>query len=775
MNGSHSTVRALFVVLIMAFLALCGCPAHLAAAEGIERSPAAATLPDDLSPAEVDEAMSTMDDEQARQLLHERLKAQAEARAAQDAPESRSNRLMDASTQLRERLLAIKASRGHILDELGDSLQRMAQGGGYGALLLACVGALLITFAAWAMETLFRRRMTGWRNRTRISEESSSKGRMLAADAFLAVSGLLLYAVTILALFSAFFGKETPGYVVAAHILLFFLVFRPVQVVARLLLRPNTPELRIIPLSDKGALALNSFIGTLMLLALGSWYTIEAFRAVGTSETAVIVLQLALACVMLGFVLLAIFSFRKSVAEAIACRRNEESVGARLRAQFASRWHIIAILYVSLVAIIYLAVLLTQGIDGPHGLFLMSLGVIPLYYLLDLIAKRILDGVFGIIVAKPPKPMSMVHPVDEGGCAPEAASTESAEVRQPVSPVEEQPRPESHPLYETTRRSVRIALAGFVALILLHAWRVPVPRADLIIEAGVNILVILFITVGLWRLIKRAIERKFREASEAGNPNPRLRTLLPLFQKILGVFFLVTASLMVIAQFGVDIGPLLAGAGVLGLAIGLGSQTLVKDVVAGVFFLMDDAFRVGDYVKLGSTEGYVIRMSVRTLNLEHYLGYVLIIPYGDIKNVINFSRNPISIKLKIPMPLETDPKKFKKIVRKINDQLMEEEEFRGDLVQPVKSQGVKRIEDSVMTFGVKFMARPGTQFSIRKEVYARLYKELKKAGLTFAAPGVTVYTAKQDAEDAETATQGAAAAAVQKRKAAKQQEEGAKE
>lgn len=759
----------------MAFLALCGCPTLLAAAQNIEDSATAVALPEDLSPAGVDETMATMDDAQARELLHERLKDQAEARAAQDASDSRSSRLMDVSTQVRERLLAIKASRGRITEELGGSLRAMAQGSGYGALLLACVSALLIAFAAWALETLFRRRMAGWRNRTRISQEAPSKGRMLAADAFLAISGLLLYAVTILALFSLFFGKETPGYVAAAHILLFFLVFRPVQVFTRLLLRPNTPELRIVPLSDKGAFALSSFIGTLMLLVLGGWHTLEAFQAVGTSETAVIVLQLVLACAVFGFVFLAIVSFRQSVAKAIACRRNEETVGARLRAQFASRWHIIAILYVSLVGIVYLSVLLTRGVDGPHGLFLMSLGVIPLYYLLDLIAKRILDGVFGILVAKPPKPVSMVRPEEDTGCPPEPAATEDADTGHPARPSEEQPRPESHPYYEATRRGVRIALVGFVALVLLHAWRVPVPRSEQIIEGGVHILAILFIAVGLWHLIKSAIERKYREAAETGNPNPRLRTLLPLFQKVLGVFFLITASLMVIAQFGVDIGPLLAGAGVLGLAIGLGSQTLVKDVVAGVFFLMDDAFRVGDYVKLGSTEGYVIKMSVRTLNLEHYLGYVLIVPYGDIKNVINFSRNPISIKLKIPMPLETDPKTFKKIVRKINDQLMEDEEFKNDLVQPVKSQGVKRIEDSVMIFGLKFMAKPGTQFSIRKEVYARLYKQLKKAGLTFAAPGVTVYTAKQDTEDVDTATQGAAAAAVQKRKAAQQAAEEAKE
>lgn len=766
----HSaTPVKLFRILCLCCIALVLIGASLSYASSKKKSPPPApVITDSMTPGQVDKAMAEMDDEQARTLLHKRLTEQAQAREAQSASKTRTSLLMDASTSVRERLLALKASRGNILDELGDSLHTMAKGEGAGALLYACLIALLIAFVAWALETMFRRRVTGLRSRTGSDLESQPKSRILAVDLFIAVSGLLLYGAVVLALFSVFFGKETPGYVAAAHILLFFLVYRPIQVVTRLLLRPKTPDLRPIHVSNTAAANLNNFIGMIMLLSIGGKFILDAFQAVNTPEPAVISLQLAIACLVFLFMIAAILYFREDVAKAIAERPDSQGLSARYKSQFASRWHIFALLYISLVAVLYVAVLLINGPDGPQGMFLISLGVIPFYYFLDWIARRILDGVFGILVARPPKPISMVRgDMEDGGAghsAPAEAEAEQAEgeATQPV--LVEPPRPSSHPYYEVTRRITRLLLVGFVLLILLWAWHVPVPRAGLIIESGINILVILFLAVGLWSLIKRGIERKLREGPEESASSPRLRTLLPLFQKVLGVFFLVTAALMVISQFGVNIGPLLAGAGVFGLAIGLGSQTLVKDVVAGVFFLMDDAFRVGDYVQMGKTEGYVVRMSVRTILLEHYLGYVLIIPYGDIKNVVNFSRNPISIKIKFPMPLETDPKVFKKIVRKINEQLMNDEEFKDDLVQPIKSQGVKKIQDSTMIFGVKFMAKPGTQFSIRKEVYARLYKELKKAGLTFAAPGVTVYTANLAAEDAEAARQGAAAAAAQQRK-----------
>ncbi len=727
------------------------------AAAPVEAAPA--------TPEAVDALLATMDDDETRLLLQQRLKAEAQANQARAAGgKPFTQMLVEASATARGRLFAIKTHWGDMLTALRTALGVMAKGEGGVALGVAALGALLIALLGWSAERLFTRRAGSLRRRSREGEaagEAPSRARLLMGDAFITGTGLLLFGVVVFTLFSIVYGEETPGHLLAAHILLFFLAYRPATAVTAFVLRPQAPALRLAPLSDAASRGLTNFLVVLLALTLCAKFLVDLFQAAGAPEYAVITLCLAVAAPVLLFLVVSVLSHTQDVAGAILAGSHGEPTP--LRRQLASLWPAVALLYLGFITVIWCVILFLHGPDGPQGLLLMSLAVIPLYLALDRVVTRILDSIFGLLVERPPKPISMVREDDDvqspfasAARMPEPPAEASLEGTPEAPPeatpapdeTEESPPPDSHPWYAPTRRACRAALFGFVGVVLLWVWRAPLPMTEDVIEHGVKILGTLFVATALWSLVRGAIRRKFNDAGAQEQPNPRLRTLLPLIQKVLGAFFLVTTALMVVSQLGVNIGPLLAGAGVLGLAVGLGSQTLVKDVVAGVFFLMDDAFRVGDYIKLGATEGYVIKMSVRTINLEHYLGYVQIIPYGDIKDVINFSRNPISIKLKIPMPLETDPKKFKKIVRKINNAMMEDPEFKDDLVQPVKSQGVKRIEDSVMVFGVKFMARPGTQFGIRKEVYARLYKELKKAGLTFAAPGVTVYTARQDAQDA---------------------------
>ena len=115
----------------------------------------------------------------------------------------------------------------------------------------------------------------------------------------------------------------------------------------------------------------------------------------------------------------------------------------------------------------------------------------------------------------------------------------------------------------------------------------------------------------------------------------RLATLLPIVKAFVTVTFFVIAGLTLLQSMGVDIGPLLAGAGIIGLAIGFGSQTLVKDIVAGVFFLIDDAFRVGEYVESGSLKGSVERLGIRSVRLRSPPRHGPYHPYGELSAVTN--------------------------------------------------------------------------------------------------------------------------------------------
>jgi small-conductance mechanosensitive channel len=199
--------------------------------------------------------------------------------------------------------------------------------------------------------------------------------------------------------------------------------------------------------------------------------------------------------------------------------------------------------------------------------------------------------------------------------------------------------------------------------------------------------------------------------------------------------------LIILSSIGVNIGPLIAGAGVIGLAIGFGAQTLVKDIIAGLFFLMDDAFRVGDYIATAGTKGMVDHISLRSLRLRHPKGMVNTIPFGDIGIVTNMSREYIITKLDFRVRYDTDVERVRKIIKKkVYEPIMKNEELAPKLLDKIKSQGVREMDDSAMIMRFKYKTAPGEQFAIRKEVYRLMQEAFAQEGIEFAHRNVTVYT-----------------------------------
>lgn len=226
--------------------------------------------------------------------------------------------------------------------------------------------------------------------------------------------------------------------------------------------------------------------------------------------------------------------------------------------------------------------------------------------------------------------------------------------------------------------------------------------------------------------------------AEGGLGASRTATLLPLLRSTALVLIGVTCLFAALSSLGVNVGPLVAGAGVIGLAIGFGAQTLVKDVVSGVFFLIDDAFRRGEYIDLGSVKGTVERISIRSLQLRHHLGAVHTIPFGDIAALTNYSRDWVIMKLPLRLTFDTDPLQVKKIIKRIGAAFMEDELLGDGLLEPPKSQGVIQMEDSAMILRVKYKAVPGKQFVLRRELLHRIRAEFEEAGIRFANREVTV-------------------------------------
>lgn len=300
--------------------------------------------------------------------------------------------------------------------------------------------------------------------------------------------------------------------------------------------------------------------------------------------------------------------------------------------------------------------------------------------------------------------------------------------------------------------------AGYVSL----SWGIDLERDDSLFVRVFDIAIVLFLAHLAYRAVQTWIDRQIAE--EEPEPDPgvemeemmgqgasRLATLLPIFRNFLVVTIVAIAGMIVLSEMGVDIGPLFAGAGVVGLAIGFGAQTLIRDVFSGFFFLLDDAFRKGEYIDLGGVKGTVEKISIRSFQLRHHNGPLHTIPFGEISQLTNFSRDWVMMKLPLRVTYDTDVERVRKLIKKLGQQLLEDETVGPLFLQPLKSQGVYKMEESAMILRVKFMTKPGDQFMARKHVYAKLRELFEKEGIKFAHRQVTVRLAGPAEEEEDPA------------------------
>jgi moderate conductance mechanosensitive channel len=283
--------------------------------------------------------------------------------------------------------------------------------------------------------------------------------------------------------------------------------------------------------------------------------------------------------------------------------------------------------------------------------------------------------------------------------------------------------------------------------------------------------VILLLADLLWQIIKAALDSRLSQSPADADPHnevairqARLRTLLPIFRNIALVLIAAMAILTSLSALGVDIAPLIAGAGVFGVALGFGAQTLVKDVISGLFYLMDDAFRVGEYIQSGSYKGTVESFSLRSVRLRHHRGPVYTIPFGQLGAVQNMSRDWVIDKFDFTVTYDTDIDLARKLVRKIGAEMAEDPEFSRMILEPMKMQGVEQFGDYGIKIRCKITTRPGEEATIRRKAYLRIRDGFAQNGIKFASPTVTVSDeARPAAAAAKVLADGIAVAALAKK------------
>lgn len=258
------------------------------------------------------------------------------------------------------------------------------------------------------------------------------------------------------------------------------------------------------------------------------------------------------------------------------------------------------------------------------------------------------------------------------------------------------------------------AFVGWVALVFLHAFfDAYTPRRHVVGPGDEDV------------------------AHEEGVPS-RLATVLPVLRGVVLGTVLGLTILIVLSRLGVDIGPLLAGFGILGLALSFGSQALVRDIVSGVFFMLEDAFRVGEYVDTGRLKGTVEKISLRSMQLRHQSGQIHTVPFGQVQSLTNASRDWATIKFNVRLDHSADIEQARKAIKKTGIALMEDPEYGPHFIAPLKMQGVADITDSAIVIRLKFTSKPNQSSMLQRESLKRVYRALNDAHVPFASNAVTV-------------------------------------
>jgi len=303
-------------------------------------------------------------------------------------------------------------------------------------------------------------------------------------------------------------------------------------------------------------------------------------------------------------------------------------------------------------------------------------------------------------------------------------------------------------------RALRALLIIGAAFLLLRAFDLQVDALASgdsmvmqLLRGAVNALAIVLIIDLAWKVAAAFIDQKLAaagtgplgpSATDEQHRLSRVRTLLPIVRSTLAATLVVTGVLMALSALGVKVAPLLAGAGVVGVAIGFGSQTLVRDLLSKFFYLLDDAFRVGEYIQSGNYKGTVEHLGVRSVRLRHHRGPLFTIPYGQLGAVQNMSRDWVIDKMTLGLVYGTDLEKVKKILKQIGKELSANPEFAPNILEPLKMQGVEQFGDFAIQVRLKMKTLPNQQFSIRRRAYALIQKAFAENGIQFAFPTVQV-------------------------------------
>lgn len=562
------------------------------------------------------------------------------------------------------------------------------------------VGGLAAEFLARQLLQQVRRRIFA-RHSTESPLRAFLHGALLDALALLALFVVARFIVGQVGDPASIQGK------VAQQILIALVYWRGFNFVFRTWLHPDAPEGRIAPVDDATARRLLVGLNVVVVLPMLARH-IAQFLAITHAGSNVISTAVVLYVPVFGVALIyAIWHWRHDMAAWLSAMVSEKDLFRALKLAMAKEWWIAGIAFYALSGLAAIYAAITEHAAAMHGLAAVESMLILLLLLETLVHRR-------------------THHLP----------TEVPTVGEVMA--------------ACLRLAVRL-LVIIVAVqgILVDAFGFMTPEEWEPHRSAIKLAAITtFAAYAFWRFLKFRMDRYIADnplpsagfggdASDTGEVPPaasRLRTIMPVLRVTAGIAILILGGLLVLSELGINITPLIAGASVLGLAVSFGSQSLVRDIVSGIFFLAEDSFRVGEYIDASKVKGTVEGFSIRSIRLRHQNGQLHIVPFGQLLHVTNFSRDWTTVKFNLAFAINTDVELLRKTVKKIGVEMMNEPQFQKELLQPLKMQGIVDIKDASLIVRFKFTAKPKNPSLIQRTAIRRMFDALPKLGIEFARP-----------------------------------------
>ncbi|TCR66703.1 mechanosensitive ion channel family protein [Rhizobium sp. BK376] len=471
--------------------------------------------------------------------------------------------------------------------------------------------------------------------------------------------------------------------------------------------RPGRPALRIVELDDGTSRATSVFLAIIVTAnALRSWILVP--KAAGISSDATTAGLLINALLFAAVLIWSVIHWRRAIGELIVTslgwwkRRQDQE-------RIAEGW-----LFVALPLIILRSLVDIYGaVQGHHiemTAVIVVIGVILVESLFKFFQRRLVT----------------------------AMAVGSA-----VAP--------SRHLWGTVLRAARLVIIISAVIYVLHIWLgealgIFTPEQwnswkNALVRAGVVALSAYI----AWEAMRYIVGKYMNAAmlplqttdasvsSSERTRASRILTLMPVLKVTLSVLIVVVTALMILSELGINIAPLIAGASIFGLAVSFGSQSLVRDIVSGIFYLADDAFRVGEYIDCNKVQGTVEGFTLRSVRLRHQNGQLHTVPFGQLGQITNFSRDWSTVKFQISFARHMDLERLRMTTKSVGAELMENPDYKDAILEPLKLKGISDITENALVVNFKLVIRANSASGIEADAKWRILEACRRDGIELSS------------------------------------------